>query len=359
MNLVLIRESIGRGPIKNIGDFIQSIAQRQFWKGTDAGVIDIERLRDTRNDVKINLIMNGWFMWYPAKFPPPSNVNSLFVSFHLTPSIEQDFFTQETIEYLKAHEPIGARDYNTMRMLKSHGVESYFSNCLTLTLDKSYKQEKHDGGVIFCEPYIDFGNNKKEIIWNLLKSILFWLSHPIKSANLYKKYTPLKPHNTSIRLFLTRIFEVARFYEVYSKCFSDNILLEAEYVSHLVDNYTSINHKFKLADDLLQKYAKAKLVITSRIHAGLPCLALETPCIFVNENQLMYSDAVRPGGRFEGIVELFNVMSYDNGELKYSKDDFILPINVNNIPKNKDSYKYYQTLLDNKVSDFVNKALKR
>ena len=138
MNKVLIREGIGRGGIKNIGDFIQSIAQKQFWEGNDNGVIDIEFLKDIRTDIPINAIMNGWFMWNPSSFPPPINVNPLYISFHLTPSKEKDFFTAETIEHLKKYEPIGARDCNTMRMMKAHGIDSYFSNCLTLTLDKSF-----------------------------------------------------------------------------------------------------------------------------------------------------------------------------------------------------------------------------
>ena len=91
MNKVLIREGIGRGGIKNIGDFIQSIAQKQFWKGKDNGVIDIERLRYAPQDIPINVIMNGWFMWDVTSFPPPDNVNPLFISFHLTPSIEKIF----------------------------------------------------------------------------------------------------------------------------------------------------------------------------------------------------------------------------------------------------------------------------
>ena len=56
-----------------------------------------------------------------------------------------------------------------------------------------------------------------------------------------------------------------------------------------------------MAEDLLHKYAKAKLVITSRIHCALPCLALGTPVIFVNG-----FDSFVDSCRFDGILELFN-----------------------------------------------------
>lgn len=37
---------------------------------------------------------------------------------------------------------------------------------------------------------------------------------------------------------------------------------------------------------LIRKYAKAKLVVTSRIHCALPCLGIETPVIFVTSDNL-------------------------------------------------------------------------
>ena len=36
--------------------------------------------------------------------------------------------------------------------------------------------------------------------------------------------------------------------------------------------------RFKLANDLLRDYANAKLVITSRIHTTLPCMAFGNAC---------------------------------------------------------------------------------
>ena len=57
------------------------------------------------------------------------------------------------------------------------------------------------------------------------------------------------------------------------------------YIQHnfFFKNFTHIE-RFKFAKNLLYKYARAKLVITIRIHAALPCLALNTPFILVNKN---------------------------------------------------------------------------
>lgn len=122
---------------KNIGDYIQSVAAEQFWDHIDC-YCEREALNEIQSGDRINLIMNGWFMWKPQNFPPANCINPLFVSFHIVPLFKKTFFTPETIEYLKRYEPIGARDVGTQRLLESYGINSYFSSCLTLTLGMKY-----------------------------------------------------------------------------------------------------------------------------------------------------------------------------------------------------------------------------
>jgi len=59
--------------------------------------------------------------------------------------------------------------------------------------------------------------------------------------------------------------------------------------------------KFSLAERYLKEYADARLVITSRIHCALPCLAMGVPVIFINA----FDDPV-DSCRFGGILDLFN-----------------------------------------------------
>jgi len=58
------------------------------------------------------------------------------------------------------------------------------------------------------------------------------------------------------------------------------------------------------------KYARAKLVITIRIHAALPCLALNTPVILVNKNF---------NKRFPGLLQFF----YEKYNNSFSKEQKI------------------------------------
>ena len=137
MNGLLVR----RAEIwKNIGDYIQSLAQEQYWDHIDV-IVDREHTDTTKSPVpgeKINLIMNSWWMWNPSSFPPSEDINPLFVSFHISPMAEEGMLSDEGVSYLKRYQPIGARDAGTMQILKKHGIQSYFSGCLTLTLGKSY-----------------------------------------------------------------------------------------------------------------------------------------------------------------------------------------------------------------------------
>jgi len=353
MNSVLICESKGRGPIKNIGDYIQSIAQKQFWEGNDEGYLEREELKLTRTDIPINVIMNGWFMWEPTQFPPPSNVNPFYISFHLTPSKEAEFFTDETISHLKKHEPIGARDLNTMQLMQKYGIKSYFSGCLTLTLNKTYYNQSHNGGVIFCEPFIEMGATESfGKIMRKIKAAFYWVLHPQKMQKLYRRYSKCDSP-TTLKQFIFKMLEVSCFYQVYSERFSDDILFTAEYVSHLVDNYITNQEKFKIADNLLRKYSEAKLVVTSRIHAGLPCLAFETPTVFITSKVLSDTDTIRMGGRFGGLLEFFNYYTYYKGVLSCDNNSLPNRITLSTIPSNPNKYKEYQVLLKREVQSFV------
>ena len=54
---------------KNIGDYVQSVAQEQFLPKADC-YVEREALNSFHSDEKTNVIMNGWFMWHPETFPP-------------------------------------------------------------------------------------------------------------------------------------------------------------------------------------------------------------------------------------------------------------------------------------------------
>jgi len=97
----------------------------------------------------------------------------------------------------------------------------------------------------------------------------------------------------------------------------------------------------------LKKYAQAKLVITSRIHCALPCLAIETPILYVeNVEQDEWSYC-----RLDGLRDLFTIITSKNGKLSFNFDG---KINSDSIFKNKDTYKFLRDELNEKCTSFVN-----
>ena len=101
---------------------------------------------------------------------------------------------------------------------------------------------------------------------------------------------------------------------MYKDLCEDEVLFSAEYITH---NIPSNAHKttfewMRHAEALIRKYAKAKFVITSRIHCALPCLGVETPVIFIS-SEVLKGDSLRSSGRFGGLIDQLNVLEFDLG----------------------------------------------
>jgi hypothetical protein len=55
-------------------------------------------------------------------------------AYNLRPS--EFFLAPSMVKYFNSHGRVGARDLGTLELLRKAGVESYFSGCLTLTLER-------------------------------------------------------------------------------------------------------------------------------------------------------------------------------------------------------------------------------
>jgi polysaccharide pyruvyl transferase WcaK-like protein len=75
--------------------------------------------------------------------------------------------------------------------------------------------------------------------------------------------------------------------------------------------------RFQRAEALLERYARARLVITSRLHGALPCLALGTPVIFVHR------DLDSP--RFSGLLDYLRAYSVEEFKHKVKEIDLENP----------------------------------
>lgn len=82
------------------------------------------------------MVAFGWHMHplYDLRydFPYHRNIRPLFVSFHIN---RLAMLTDEALDYLRAHGPVGCRDWTTVFLLLSAGVDAFFTGCLTTTVD--------------------------------------------------------------------------------------------------------------------------------------------------------------------------------------------------------------------------------
>lgn len=350
------------GNRKNIGDYIQSVAQEQFWETIDC-YVEREELNLFESDEPTNVIMNGWFMIRPQNFPPRSCVNPFYISFHIDSRVEKKMMTPATIEHLKKYEPIGTRDTDTKEILEKYGIKSYFSGCLTTTLGLKYKQcTPQRNNPIFVDPYYEVAGTRRDLYsWNLYVKNLYYV---IKNWRKVNKFID-KFENEFWTWYgrLSRKFErrvcASAFYETYKNICTDEMLFNAEYVTHSTESnrFKTNDEWMEYARKLVSRYAKAKYVITSRIHCALPCLGVETPVIFVSTSSL-HNGSLRDKSRFGGLLPMFNQVEYGaEGIIPISEEMQRLfskgKLNLNSEFSNPKEYEKYRDEMIKKTREFV------
>ena len=268
----------------NLGDDIQSVVIKSMLPNVDF-YLDYDFLGDAKLDTEVKLIVHGCCR--PKKWPPALAIKPLFVSFSIGDTAVKKLTSEASIRYLKRHEPIGCRDMVTLKLLKENGVEAYFSGCVTFMLGNNLNRRR-DGVVIAdlddeAMRYIPSGLLKGAIILHHGEGI------PIERiANRLYRYSPV----------LHGILKVSRLHMALSN-------LQQKFVMAR-ENEQIILQRLGRAEELINKYANAKLVVTSRLHAALPCIALGTPVIFVHRD---LSDP-----RFAGILDYMR--AYTVGQFK-------------------------------------------
>ena len=241
----------------NIGDCIQNLAIENIYRKMGVDVKDLtlinrDELDAYEGEYRI-LPMQGWFAEAFRVFPLPwsRKITPVFIGFHLsTWSTARDQFVKCGLaKKMRPFAPVGCRDRNTMRFLQSQGVEAYFSGCMTMTFDSREKEPA----------------NGKIFVVDLHESLLERLPAKIKAEadfSVTHKYG----------------FQKYPLDEDDAQAFEDQ------------------------ARKVLAKYRdEAKLLITSRLHAALPCAAMGIPVIFYHHNQ--------EDDRFDAVDGLLHVYS--------------------------------------------------
>jgi len=273
---------------ENIGDNIQTIAALRFTPQVDY-IFDRDNINATKikDGDQVKIVANGWYMHHRNgvfDWPPKDErLQMLLISLYLERDVDFNradlaFFTDESREFLRKNGPIGARDIGTQKFLNDNGIEAYNSGCLTLTLlpDKSIPKRDYILAVDISDQ-----------LYNYIAS---------------KTKRPVIRMNTNIG--------------------SD----------------MSNEDKTAIAKYWLALYQSAHCVVTSRLHAMLPNLALGTPVLAIQKDDLH---------RFEGLIELLNHATEKDlmeGKFKYSFDK---PM------PNPTTYKKYADDLVKKCQEFT------
>jgi hypothetical protein len=259
--------------IYNLGDYIQSLAARQFLPRVDC-LLNRERLGAYEGpDAKI--ILNGWFTHHPETWVPSPQLHPLFVSFHINQSAASRILSPAGVDYLRHHAPIGCRDQETLEALRRHGIDARFTNCLTLTLSSFRTHHAVKQDIYLVDPLFNFPE-----LGDLLQA----------------------PQRFLVALRTGEWRRLGRKARLLADVLSPELLASARVRRHVLPSAgVTDEQKFALAERYLEEYAHARLVITSRIHCALPCLAMGVPVVFLNA----FDDPV-DNCRFGGLLDLFN-----------------------------------------------------
>lgn len=280
----------------NLGDDIQSYAVSKFLPHTDY-IIERECLDGfhTNNGERVATIMGGWYLynhlnWPPSPFILPFPISMHFDTFYSKVAgekITRNFvFEDYGATWLLENGPIGCRDNNTKELLQKYGIPSYFSGCLTLTLSPFENVERND---LIC--LVDVPKTATNYIKEKSKGEIFETTHSINMKTL---------------------------------------------------DWTQ---REKIVEEQLKLYQGASLVVTTRLHAALPCLALGTPVLFIKENW-----ALNRTGTWLNYLNYTSVESLLSGEYSFDFDE----------PKrNPMEYKEIADSLKSKCQNFITECEKK
>ena len=148
---------------EGVVDFVSSMQERvrpelrRKGVSADVDLLTIDRDSTTYQAIPPNtwLLEFGWHMHSlfgleVYDFPLHRNLNPIFVSFHCS---KRALLSDESLEYLRAHAPIGCRDWTTVDLLLSLDVPAFFSGCLTTTVNTVFPdlEEKPEPATVYVD----------------------------------------------------------------------------------------------------------------------------------------------------------------------------------------------------------------
>lgn len=264
---------------ENIGDDILTLAGMQYLPQVDY-VIDRESLDVFTPPEKtiVSVILNGWYLHNTYAFPPSPYINPLFIGIHFDINLitrSYHYLDGFNSEYLTRYLPIGCRDMSTKEQMDLRNIKSYFSGCLTLTLEKP-SEIINTYDIVAC----DIGKKEMDYI----------------TTHFPNRETTITTHN----------------------------ILPEDYCIEWGEK------RITRAKELLKIYAGAKLVITKRLHAALPCIAMKTPVILIGNFDEDYEKRLSDYSKYLTIISQEDLFSGKADSLIKSGPKNIYPYDLIN-----------------------------
>lgn len=249
MNAAVQIEGLKRN---NIGDVLQALAVLDHLPSAPV-VLDRENLLSAFDRGDLLYFANGWLMHDFSKFPPPENLRPVYASVHFSNAAILQ--RRANVLHFKKHGPIGARDQKTLFMLRAAGIPSYYSGCFTAGLNSRPCGSTNLGLLVVDGVDHRLSDSAVEVIGSRLGMKPHRISHDPESANLS------------------------------------------------FDEYAV--KSFARAEKLLQAYCSSSMVVTTKIHCALPCLAMGVPVILLHPTPS--EERLAPAAEFLKVVDLKNL----------------------------------------------------
>jgi hypothetical protein len=283
------------GDLHNVGDYIQSFAAACLagLDITDAPTIDREHLADYAGR-SMRMVLNGWFSHSADALPASSSLSVEALSFHLSHRKWPDAQLGRLTDWLRRVGPVGCRDRSTLAWCQNAGVPAYFSGCITPLVGALFANAARTNRVVIVDPWLP-ARRRRSSISAALKAVFTRPFTVLKVARASQNHGSLRA-----------LFDSALFVGLYGRFLSDRLIRDAVWRTHLFKR-SSFTTETSVRDhirDILATYAGASMVITTRIHAALPCYGMGTPVLFVTGND--------GEGRYQGLVERFALVRLDS-----------------------------------------------
>ncbi len=235
-----------------IGDEIQLLAIDNLYREMGIDADDIIRI--PYNELST---YSGEYVVLPISFPLYGFSHDAYITVYseriipvfIGASIMVDELCEEDIAYFRKYEPIGCRDQHTMNVMRKYGIVAYLNGCMTATLPRRGIDMDRKADKVYC---VDMPDN-------------------------LMKYVPCELKKDAI--------------------FMNHVFMSEECENGVRDKAMEVYGEY---------YKSAKLVITTRLHAALPCAAMGIPVVLMKCNKSFRF------GILKNILPVYGEKDFDN-----------------------------------------------